>query len=174
MNILLLTNEFPPHIYGGAGIHVQYLSREVAKLMPVHVRCFGDQNMTTGNLSALGFSLDSNHITSQAADRSWGAQRSLDFNTVDLRRTWCTATLGYVHWAGIVAKLNHGIPLAITVHSLEPCAPGSEQLRGMTSRAARENGYRDGDAQCCPRETRNDIEHLFTVRLIDCTSSTTD
>ena len=63
MNALLLTNEFPPHIYGGAGIHVQYLSRELAKLMRVHARCFGDQNVTSGNLSALGFSLDSDAYT---------------------------------------------------------------------------------------------------------------
>ena len=64
MNVLLFTNEYPPHIYGGAGIHVQYLSRELATLMPVHVRCFGDQNVTSGNLSALGFSLNSDNYTS--------------------------------------------------------------------------------------------------------------
>jgi hypothetical protein len=85
MNVLFLTNEFPPHIYGGAGIHVQYLSRELAKLMPVHVRCFGDQNVTSGNLSALGFSLNSDKYTCPKPLRSvFGAlQRSLDFNTVE-------------------------------------------------------------------------------------------
>ena len=55
MKVLLLTNEYPPHIYGGAGVHVQYLSRELAKLIPVQVRCFGDQNILTKNLSVLGF-----------------------------------------------------------------------------------------------------------------------
>ena len=43
MKVLFLTNEYPPNIYGGAGVHVGYLSRELAKTMPVEVRCFGDQ-----------------------------------------------------------------------------------------------------------------------------------
>ena len=43
MKALFLTNEYPPHIYGGAGVHVDYLSRELAKSMEVEVRCFGDQ-----------------------------------------------------------------------------------------------------------------------------------
>ena len=41
MKSLLLTNEYPPHIYGGAGIHVQYLARELAKICELEVRCFG-------------------------------------------------------------------------------------------------------------------------------------
>jgi glycosyltransferase involved in cell wall biosynthesis len=125
MNILLLTNEFPPHIYGGAGIHVQYLSRELAKLMPVHVRCFGDQNVTSGNLSAIGFSLNSDRYTCPKPLRSvFGAvQRSLDFNTVELKADLVHCHTWYVHWGGILAKLNYGIPLVITVHSLEPLRP---------------------------------------------------
>jgi len=43
MKPLLLTNEYPPYIYGGAGVHVEYLARELAKLCDVQVRCFGDQ-----------------------------------------------------------------------------------------------------------------------------------
>ena len=43
MKSLLLTNEYPPNIYGGAGIHVQYLARELANLCQVEVRCFGEQ-----------------------------------------------------------------------------------------------------------------------------------
>ncbi len=46
MKSLFLTNEYPPHIYGGAGIHVQYLTRELSRLCDVEVRCFGDQNDT--------------------------------------------------------------------------------------------------------------------------------
>lgn len=50
MRALLLTREYPPEIYGGAGVHVDYLSRELAKLIPVEVRTFGDQDMRAGNL----------------------------------------------------------------------------------------------------------------------------
>ena len=170
MNILLLTNEFPPHIYGGAGIHVQYLSREVAKLMPVHVRCFGDQNITTGNLSALGFSLDSNSYTCPKPLRSvFGAlQRSLDFNTLDFKAELVHCHTWYVHWAGILAKVNYGIPLVITVHSLEPLRPWKrEQLGGGYDFTCwlEKTAIEMADAVIAvSRETKNDIEHLFTVR----------
>jgi starch synthase len=50
LKVLFLTNEYPPHIYGGAGVHVGYLSRELAKAMPVEVRCFGDQRIEVGSL----------------------------------------------------------------------------------------------------------------------------
>ena len=43
MQALILTNEYPPHVYGGAGVHVEYLTRELAKLIDVDVRSFGDQ-----------------------------------------------------------------------------------------------------------------------------------
>ena len=58
MKALFLTNEYPPYVYGGAGVHVDYLSRELAKSMPVEVRCFGDQKLISGNLSVTGFELD--------------------------------------------------------------------------------------------------------------------
>ena len=43
MKTLFLTKEYPPHVYGGAGVHVDYLTRELAQLMSVEVRCFGEQ-----------------------------------------------------------------------------------------------------------------------------------
>ncbi len=43
--VALFSNEYPPHVYGGAGVHVEYLSRELAKLVPVEIRCFGDQDV---------------------------------------------------------------------------------------------------------------------------------
>ena len=44
MKVMFVTNEYPPHIYGGAGVHVEYLSKELAKLMEVEVRRFHDQH----------------------------------------------------------------------------------------------------------------------------------
>ena len=52
LKVLFLTNDYPPHTYGGAGVHVGYLSRELAKAMPVEVRCFGDQRIEDGNLES--------------------------------------------------------------------------------------------------------------------------
>ena len=54
MRVLLATNEFPPYVYGGAGVHVEYLSRELAKLTPVEVRSFHDQTFDDGALHVRG------------------------------------------------------------------------------------------------------------------------
>ena len=47
--VALYTNEYPPYVYGGAGVHVEYLTRAMAKLLSVEVRCFGDQGSEGGN-----------------------------------------------------------------------------------------------------------------------------
>src|SRR5206468_11337934 len=70
VKVLFLTNEYSPHIYGGAGVHVGYLSRELAKMMPVEVRCFGDQRLDEGNLEVIGFELRSEEHTSELQSRS--------------------------------------------------------------------------------------------------------
>ncbi|MFM2178964.1 MAG: glycogen synthase [Verrucomicrobiota bacterium] len=133
MKSLFLTNEYPPYIYGGAGVHVEYLTRELAKLMEVEVRCFGDQEDTQNDITVHGTGLDTSAWTSPANLKSvFGAlQRNLDFNTraVDAQivhlHTW------YAHFGGILAKLNYGVPMVLTVHSLEPLRPWKrEQLGG--------------------------------------------
>jgi alpha-maltose-1-phosphate synthase len=166
---LLLTNEYPPHIYGGAGVHVQYLSRELAKLMPVDVRCFGDQNQVSGNLSALGFGLVSDAYTCPKPLRSvFGAvQRCLDFNTTNIDADVVHCHTWYSHWGGILAKLNYGLPLVLTVHSLEPLRPWKrEQLGGgydftcWLERTALEMA----DAVIAvSQETRRDVERAFNI-----------
>src|SRR5919108_1522709 len=55
VRVLLLTNEYPPHVYGGAGVHVEYLARELAKLTPVEVRTFGKEDVQQGQLRVRGF-----------------------------------------------------------------------------------------------------------------------
>ena len=55
MKALFYTREYPPYVYGGAGVHVEYLAAELAKLMDVEVRCFGDQNEKSDHLSVTGF-----------------------------------------------------------------------------------------------------------------------
>ena len=54
LRILLLTNEYPPHIYGGAGVHVEYLARELAKLTAVEVRTFGMEDVQQDHLRVRG------------------------------------------------------------------------------------------------------------------------
>ncbi len=169
MKALLLTNEFPPHIYGGAGVHVQYLSRELAKLMPVEVRCFGDQDLADGNLTAQGFGLNAEGYTCPKPLKSvFGAlQRCVDFNTADIKADVVHCHTWYSHLGGILAKLNYGIPLVLTVHSLEPLRPWKrEQLGGgydftcWLERTALEMA----DAVIAvSEETKKDVNRLFNI-----------
>jgi glycogen synthase len=169
MKALFLTNEYPPHIYGGAGVHVEYLCRELAKLMPVEVRCFGDQDSPTSNPSARGFGLEASDWTApKKLQSAFGAlQRCLDFNTtaVDAQVVHCHTW--YSHFGGILAKLNYGIPLVITVHSLEPLRPWKrEQLGGGYDFTCwlEKTALEKADAVICVSEgTRRDVESLFQI-----------
>lgn len=133
MKSLFLTNEYPPNVYGGAGVHVDYLSRELAKLMDVEVRCFGDQDETHEHLRVRGFGLDTTGWTAPKPLQSvFGAvRRCTDFNTTNIDADVVHCHTWYTHFGGILAKLNYGIPFVLTVHSLEPLRPWKrEQLGG--------------------------------------------
>jgi starch synthase len=169
VKVLFLTNEYPPHIYGGAGVHVDHLSRELAKSMPVEVRCFGDQNFKKGNLRVKGFELDTSDFTCPKPLRSvFGAvRRCTDFNTTNIDANLVHCHTWYSHFGGILAKLNYGISLVITVHSLEPLRPWKrEQLGGGYdfSLWIEKTALPMADAVIAvSNETKRDIERLFGV-----------
>jgi alpha-maltose-1-phosphate synthase len=166
---LFLTNEYPPNVYGGAGVHVEYLSRELATTMPIEVRCFGDQKLEKGNLSVRGFELDDSGFTCPKPLRSvFGAiQRCTDFNTAGVEADIVHCHTWYSHFGGILAKINYGLPLVITVHSLEPLRPWKREQLGegydfsvWLERTALEMA----DAVIAVSgETRADIERHFNV-----------
>jgi starch synthase len=133
MKSLFLTNEYPPYIYGGAGVHVEYLTQELAKLMEVEVRCFGDQDGVQKGVAVHGEGLDNTGWTCPANLKSvFGAlQRCLDFNTQKIDAQIVHLHTWYAHFGGLLAKLNYGVPMVLTVHSLEPLRPWKrEQLGG--------------------------------------------
>jgi len=169
MKALLLTNEFPPRIYGGAGVHIQYLSRELAREIDVEVRCFGDQNVVSGHLSAMGFGLVSSAYTCPEPLRPvFGAlQRCLDFNTINIDADIVHCHTWYSHLGGILAKINYGIPLVITVHSLEPLRPWKrEQLGGGYDFTCwlEKTALEMADAVIAvSEETRQDLLRLFAI-----------
>lgn len=169
MKALLFTNEFPPHIYGGAGVHVDYLTRELAKLIEVEVRCFGDQKLRRSHLTATGFPLDKSAFTCPAALNSvFGAvRRCVDFNTMNIDAAVVHCHTWYTHLAGIMAKLNYGVPLVVTVHSLEPLRPWKrEQLGGGYdfSLWVEKTAIEMADAVIAvSQETAQDIRRLFNV-----------
>ena len=169
MKVLFLTNEYPPHIYGGAGVHVGYLTRELAKTMPVEVRCFGDQRFEKGNLKVTGFELDTTGFTCPEPLKSaFGAvRRCTDFNTTNIDADIVHCHTWYSHFGGILAEKNYGIPLVITVHSLEPLRPWKrEQLGGGYdfSLWIEKTALEMADAIIAVSgETKRDIERLFHV-----------
>lgn len=170
MKSLLLTNEYPPNIYGGAGVHVDYLTRELAKLCDVDVRCYGSQRVKKGRLQVAGFpdTLGSSPIPQALRIGLGTVQRGLDFNLQKINADLVHCHTWYAHFGGILAKLNYGIPLVVTVHSLEPLRPWKrEQLHGgydfscWVERTALEMA----DAIIAvSAETKKDILRLFNVR----------
>jgi alpha-maltose-1-phosphate synthase len=170
MKTLLLTNEYPPNVYGGAGVHVDYLSRELAKLMSVEVRAFGSQDSSEGNLRVRGFHLDTAGFTAPKPLQSvFGAiRRCTDFNTTNIDADLVHCHTWYSHFGGILAKLNYGVPLVITVHSLEPLRPWKrEQLGGGYDFTVwlEKTALEMADAVIAVSgETKRDIERLFNIR----------
>ena len=169
MKVLFLTNEYPPHIYGGAGVHVGYLTRELAKSIDVDVRCFGDQDFQAGRLKVKGYDLDTSGFSCPKPLQSvFGAiQRCLDFNTTNIDANLVHCHTWYSHFGGILAKKNYGIPLVITTHSLEPLRPWKrEQLAGGYdfSLWVEKTALEMADAIIAvSAETKRDIERLFRV-----------
>jgi glycosyltransferase involved in cell wall biosynthesis len=126
MRIAILTNEYPPNVYGGAGVHVEYLTRELASLdngrHRVRVLCFGDQAEETGNLSVEG-------VRPPVELTSQDPRHAMLFSTLlqclvmggtlaDIDLVHCHTW--YTHFGGCLAKYLHGVPLVLTTHSLEP------------------------------------------------------
>ena len=150
-------------------MHVDYLSRELAKLMEVDVRVFGDQNLKEGDLTVTGFGLDSSAMTCPKPLQSvFGAvRRCTDFNTMAIDADVVHCHTWYTHLGGILAKLNYGIPLVITVHSLEPLRPWKrEQLGGGYDFSCwvEKTAIEMADAVIAvSQETKTDIVRLFNV-----------
>ncbi|NES31019.1 glycogen synthase [Micromonospora terminaliae] len=126
LRVDLLTREYPPEVYGGAGVHVEYLARELRRLADVRVHCFGGPRDEPG-------------VTAYAEPAALaGANPALRTMGVDLEMAAGTAGTDVVHshtWyanlAGHTAKLLHGVPHVVTAHSLEPLRPWkAEQLGG--------------------------------------------
>ena len=169
MKALFLTNEYPPNIYGGAGVHVDYLSRELAKIMDVEVRCFGDQEVDQPHLTVKGFGVDTATFRSPKNLNSvLGAiRRCTDFNTVGVDADVVHCHTWYSHFGGILAKLNYHVPMVLTVHSLEPLRPWKREQLGYgydCSTWLEKTATEMADAVVAvSEETKSDILRLFNV-----------
>jgi alpha-maltose-1-phosphate synthase len=130
VKIALLTREFPPEIYGGAGVHVEYLARELASRVDLGVYCFGqDRKAAEVKGSYKSWSQLDGGAPELAALRTLSIDLAMAKDVVGSElvhtHTW------YANFAGHLAKLMYGIPHVMTSHSLEPLRPWkAEQLAG--------------------------------------------
>jgi starch synthase len=127
----LLTREYPPDVYGGAGVHVEYLARELAKLVDVTVHCWGAQRPAGASPRVVA------HEPWEALAGEAPPLAALRTVSIDLAMAAATegATIVHSHtWyanlGGHLTKLIHAIPHIATVHSLEPLRPWKEEQLG--------------------------------------------
>jgi alpha-maltose-1-phosphate synthase len=128
LQVALCTREYPPEVYGGAGVHVEYLARELARVVDVTVHCFGGARPADWRPRVVA------HSPSPGLEGAVALQAM----SVDLAMAYAVAGADVIHshtWyanlAGHLAKLAHDIPHVATVHSLEPFRPWkAEQLGG--------------------------------------------
>ena len=168
--VALFTNEYPPNVYGGAGVHVEYLSRALSRLVKVEVRSFGNQDVDDPNLRVRGYSpWEELHRNTDrrftgaldALSRSLAmAKDNFDADVVHCH-TW------YTDLAGFLAKKLWSVPLVVTIHSLEPLRPWKVEQLGnayYVSSWMERTGIEGADAVIAvSSETRKDVLTHFDV-----------
>ena len=170
MKALLLTNEYPPHVYGGAGMHVAELTRHLRGLISLEVRTFGDQQEEADGWRVRGYPPAREQGPGDDRLRpAWDAfgrdlAMAADPSDADLVHchTW------YTHLGGLLVQKANSIPLVITVHSLEPLRPwkreqlgGGYDLSSWVERTALESA---NAVIAVSRETREDVLRHFAVQ----------
>jgi glycogen synthase len=169
MRALLLTNEFPPAIYGGAGVHVDYLSRELRRLIELDIRTFaGAEDEAAGwRVRAVAPARSYDEAPERLRSLLATLDRDIGFLADAVRADIVHCHTWYVHLAGVLTKLAYGIPLVVTVHSLEPLRPWKrEQLGGGydVSTWVERTALEMADAVIAVSHgTRDDILRLFEV-----------
>lgn len=148
MRVDLLTREYPPFVYGGAGVHVDELARVLRNLVDLRVEAFdGPRDPEETAEGVIGYSnlpeLDGLNGAIQTFGVNLAMQRGIEGADLVHSHTW------YTNFAGYLAKLLYGIPLVVSAHSLEPMRPWkAEQLGGgyRVSSFAEKVAYENADA----------------------------
>lgn len=171
MKVLFYTKEFPPYVYGGAGVHVEYLASELAKLVEVDVRSFGDQNFKDANLNVKGFSHNNQLLTNadnklKAVFETLSTCLNMNIDKTDADIVHCHTW--YAQFAGILSKLCYGTPLVVTTHSLEPLRPWKREQLGRGYDASswiEKTAIEMADAIIAvSQETKTDVLKHFNVQ----------
>lgn len=173
MRIAVFTNEYPPNVYGGAGVHVEYLSRELAaveeRAHSVDVFCFGEQKETRGNLRVHGIpaaatfaAQDPRHARLlDALVRNLAMVGAAEAPDIVHCHTW------YSHLAGCLARPLTGARLVLTTHSLEPHRPWKVEQLGTAYHATawiERTAYQNADGVIAvSKAMKEDVQSLYGV-----------
>jgi len=172
VKIAILTNEYPPNVYGGAGVHVEYLVRELVKLgddCTVKVLCFGNQEYEHQNLQVRGVDLDLRYTAEDLLHpellrtlvRELAMTGSVNAADIIHCHTW------YTHLAGCLLKQLTGSRLVLTTHSLEPHRPWKAEQLGTAYKASswmERTAYENADGVVAVSQAmRNDVHELYGV-----------
>jgi starch synthase len=173
MKITLLTNEYPPYVYGGAGVHVDYLSRELTHLEgkkhEVQILCFGDQKEDSVNKNVKGI-----HLNFDFPFQDVHHQKLLDtlfrnlIMTGSLKETdMVHCHTWYTHLAGCLIKQIFDVPLVLTTHSLEPDRPWKQEQLGSAYRAStwlEKTAYQNADGVIAVSQSmKMEVHNLYQV-----------
>ena len=177
MKIVILTNEYPPNVYGGAGVHVEYLTRELAALddgaHEVEVLCFGEQHEEHGNLTVRGVSPD--------VEVPYQDERHAKFMDAMVRDLIMAGSVAeadivhghtwYSHLAGCLAKQLTGGRLVLTTHSLEPHRPWKAEQLGTAYQGSswvERTAYETADGVVAVSASmKEDVQSLYDVGEAD-------
>jgi len=169
LSALILTNEYPPTVYGGAGIHVGELTRALRGRIGLDIRTFGEHDTDEPGFRVRGYApcveLDRADVRMRGA---WSAlSRDLAMAVDPVAADVAHCHTWYTHLAGLLVRRAYGIPLVVTVHSLEPLRPWKrEQLGGGydVSTWVERTALESADAVIAVSQgTRTDVLRLFAV-----------
>ncbi|MFI1920707.1 MULTISPECIES: glycogen synthase [unclassified Streptomyces] len=125
MRVGLLTREYPPDVYGGAGVHVEFLARELRRLVDLDVHCWGEGRTEGVQRHRPWSALDGANDALRTFSVDLAMAAALEGRELVHSHTW------YANLAGHLAKELYGVPHVVTAHSLEPLRPWkAEQLGG--------------------------------------------
>ena len=173
MDIAILTKEYPPHVYGGAGVHVEYLSRELEKLNEGKIRilCFGDQQEASGRREVTGVQPCSRipaqdkrlHSLLDTLTRDVAMIGALQKADIIHCHTW------YTHLAGCLLKQMLKVPLVLTTHSLEAHRPWKREQLGTGYEASswlERTAYQEADGVIAVSGAmRQDVHRTYGVPM---------
>ncbi len=151
MKIALFSNEFPPNIYGGAGVHIDFLSKELAKIAQIEVRCFGNQLEKNEAMNVIG--VQSSLTKMEDAGNSHikmfhNLSKNVEMSQHTLQADIIHCHTWYTHLAGIFSRQLLQVPLILTTHSLETHRPWKVEQLGngyYLSRWIENHAYKTAD-----------------------------